>query len=166
MSANGRKIITTSLPAEELAELDRVSRGQHMRRCGRRSAGMSAHSGTCRRPKRRHRMKSRRSAPARRNCRVGRPEASKTCSVTWDCRLGSQAERTLRRMRGRDRDRINRELNEMKTSPFGGDTVPPRGEHQGAFRRRVGSWRIIFSVRPDFRVVLIHDILRRTSTTY
>jgi mRNA-degrading endonuclease RelE of RelBE toxin-antitoxin system len=66
----------------------------------------------------------------------------------------------------RDRDRINRVLNEMKERPLSGDIVPLRGEHQGAFRRRIGSWRIIFTVRPEAQIVLLHDILRRTSTTY
>ena len=69
-------------------------------------------------------------------------------------------------MPGRDRDRVNRVLNEMKDRPLSGDIVPLRGEYQGAFRRRVGSWRIIFAVRPDAQVVVVHDIMRRTSTTY
>jgi len=66
----------------------------------------------------------------------------------------------------RDRDRVNRALNEMKERLLGGDIVPLRGEHQGAFRRRVGSWRVIFTVKPEGQIVLIHDIARRTTTTY
>jgi mRNA-degrading endonuclease RelE of RelBE toxin-antitoxin system len=54
----------------------------------------------------------------------------------------------------------------MKGRPLSGDIVPLRGEHQGAFRRRVGSWRIIFTVRPDAQIIIVHDIMRRTSTTY
>ena len=65
-----------------------------------------------------------------------------------------------------DRDRVNKVLNAMKGRPLSGDIVPLRGEHQGAFRRRVGSWRIIFTVKPDLQIVIIHDIMRRTSTTY
>jgi len=86
--------------------------------------------------------------------------------VSWDCRLSSRAERALQRMPVRDRGRVNRVLNEMKGRPLSGDIVPLRGEHQGAFRRRVGSWRIIFTVRPDAQIVIVHDIMRRTSTTY
>jgi mRNA-degrading endonuclease RelE of RelBE toxin-antitoxin system len=66
----------------------------------------------------------------------------------------------------RDRDRVNKAINEMKERPLTGDIVPLRGEYQGAFRRRVGSWRIVFTVRPEGQIVLIHDIARRTSTTY
>jgi mRNA-degrading endonuclease RelE of RelBE toxin-antitoxin system len=54
----------------------------------------------------------------------------------------------------------------MQENPLGGDTIPLRGEYQGVFRRRVGSWRIIFTLRPDVQTAIIHDIRRRTSTTY
>lgn len=66
----------------------------------------------------------------------------------------------------RDCERVNRALNEMKKDPFQGDTAPLRGEYQGAYRRRVGAWRILFTVKPDIDTVIIHDIRRRTSTTY
>jgi mRNA-degrading endonuclease RelE of RelBE toxin-antitoxin system len=86
--------------------------------------------------------------------------------MSWDCRLSSRAERALGRIPVRDRERVNRALNEMKGDPFQGDTAPLRGEYQGAYRRRVGSWRILFTVKPDIEVVIIHDIRRRTSSTY
>ena len=86
--------------------------------------------------------------------------------MSWDYRLSSRAERAFGRMPARDRERVNRALNEMKTDPYRGDTAPLRGEYQGAFRRRVGSWRILFTVKPDIETVIIHDIRRRTSSTY
>ncbi len=55
--------------------------------------------------------------------------------MPWDYRLSSRAERALRRMSVRDRERVNRALNEMKGDPFGGDTAPYTGntrEHTGA----------------------------------
>jgi mRNA-degrading endonuclease RelE of RelBE toxin-antitoxin system len=69
-------------------------------------------------------------------------------------------------MPARDRERINEVLNQMKGQPLSGDLAPLRAEYQGAFRRRIGSWRIVFTVRPDGRTVIVHDIMRRTSTTY
>ena len=86
--------------------------------------------------------------------------------MTWDFRLASSAQRALRSMPAKDRARINRVLNEMKTDPLSGDIVSLKGEYHGLFRRRVGSWRIIFMLKPEERVVLVADILRRTSTTY
>ena len=66
----------------------------------------------------------------------------------------------------RDRERINRALNDMKSDPLSGDITALRGDYQGLYRRRVGPWRIIFALKPDRRIVLIGDIVRRTSTTY
>jgi mRNA-degrading endonuclease RelE of RelBE toxin-antitoxin system len=54
----------------------------------------------------------------------------------------------------------------MKREPHSGDTKPLRGRHRGAFRRRVGSWRIIFAIKAEICTVLIADIRRRTSSTY
>jgi mRNA-degrading endonuclease RelE of RelBE toxin-antitoxin system len=54
----------------------------------------------------------------------------------------------------------------MKADPLSGDVALLRGEYRGLYRRRVGPWRIIFGLRPDRRVVIVADIVRRTSTTY
>jgi mRNA-degrading endonuclease RelE of RelBE toxin-antitoxin system len=69
-------------------------------------------------------------------------------------------------MPARDRRRINAALNKMREDPYFGGIVALRGEYRGLFRRRIGSWRIIFELDAERRRVLIHDILRRTSTTY
>ena len=69
-------------------------------------------------------------------------------------------------MPARDRERISRTLDDLKTDPQSGDITALRGEYRGLYRRRVGSWRIIFGLKPESRVVLIGDIVRRTSTTY
>ena len=69
-------------------------------------------------------------------------------------------------MGARDRERINRALNEMKEEPLSGDVTPLRGWYQGAFRRRVGAWRILFTLDLERNIIEVHDIRRRTSTTY
>jgi mRNA-degrading endonuclease RelE of RelBE toxin-antitoxin system len=69
-------------------------------------------------------------------------------------------------MPARDRERINRALNDIKTNLLSGDITALRGAYQGLYRRRVGSWRIILGLKPENRVVLIGDIVRRTTTTY
>jgi mRNA-degrading endonuclease RelE of RelBE toxin-antitoxin system len=66
----------------------------------------------------------------------------------------------------RDREQINRALNQMKREPLGGDVAPLRGGYQGSLRRRVGPWRIIFSLDLGHQVIDIYDIRRRSSTTY
>ena len=65
-----------------------------------------------------------------------------------------------------DRERINAVLIAMRTDPLAGDVIPLRGQYAGSFRRRVGSWRIIFALNPSIQLIEIQAILRRTSTTY
>ena len=86
--------------------------------------------------------------------------------MSWNVELTSGATRALRRIPSRDRQRIDAALLLMKDEPLSGDVVPLKGEYQGTFRRRVGSWRLIFSAKPDIQVVVVHDIRRRTSSTY
>jgi mRNA-degrading endonuclease RelE of RelBE toxin-antitoxin system len=86
--------------------------------------------------------------------------------MNWDLELARAAQRALREIPARDRERINRALNDLKTDPFSGDVSILRGAHQGLCSRRVGSWRIIFELKSETRIVLIGDIVRRTSTTY
>lgn len=92
--------------------------------------------------------------------------ASRIFNVNWDFRLSNDAARSLRRMGMRDRERINRALNDMKQGPLVSDVVPLRGGYEGSYRRRVGPWRIIFSLDLEHRVIDVYDIRRRSSTTY
>ena len=66
----------------------------------------------------------------------------------------------------RDRERINTALNHMRAEPLAGDVVPLKGEYTGSFRRRVGAWRILFSLDLQQRTIAVQDIRRRTSSTY
>jgi mRNA-degrading endonuclease RelE of RelBE toxin-antitoxin system len=86
--------------------------------------------------------------------------------MDWDVRLSNRAKRALEQAPARDRGRIEAALIDMKQDPRAGDTRPLQGRHQGAFRRRVGSWRIIFALKTEERIVLVADIARRTSSTY
>lgn len=65
-----------------------------------------------------------------------------------------------------DQQRINAVLIAMRADPLAGDVIPLRGQYAGSFRRRVGSWRIIFALNPSIQLIEIQAILRRTSTTY
>jgi len=89
-----------------------------------------------------------------------------TSFMEWDVRLSSRAERALVRIPARDRERVEAALLQMKREPRSGDTRPLKGTYQGAFRRRIGSWRIIFAIKSEIRTVLVADITRRTSSTY
>jgi mRNA-degrading endonuclease RelE of RelBE toxin-antitoxin system len=54
----------------------------------------------------------------------------------------------------------------MEQGPLSGDVTPLKGPYQGSYRRRVGEFRIIFTLNPGSATVAVADIARRTSTTY
>ena len=85
--------------------------------------------------------------------------------MNWDLELARAAQRALRSLSTRDRGRLNRALNDMRDDPLSGDVVLLRGEYHVLYRRRVGPWRIIFGLSPNRHVVIVADIVRRTSTT-
>ena len=64
-----------------------------------------------------------------------------------------------------DQRRVLAALDAMEHDPFGGDLVRLKA-HPVAWRRRVGDWRILFDVDLEKRRVLVHDVVRRRSTTY
>jgi mRNA-degrading endonuclease RelE of RelBE toxin-antitoxin system len=53
----------------------------------------------------------------------------------------------------------------MRENPFAGDIVRLKGQ-PAAWRRRVGSYRILFDVHPEESLLLVTAIVRRSSTTY
>jgi mRNA-degrading endonuclease RelE of RelBE toxin-antitoxin system len=86
--------------------------------------------------------------------------------MEWEVRLSSQAKKVFDRLAPRERRRIETTLLNMERDPRGGDTRQLGGKLEGAFRRRVGSWRILFILKEDVRMVIVADIVRRASNTY
>jgi mRNA-degrading endonuclease RelE of RelBE toxin-antitoxin system len=86
--------------------------------------------------------------------------------MTWNLVLAAAASKALKRAPPKDQKRLLAVIQAMQQDPFGGDLVRLQGTQPAAWRRRVGSWRILFDVYPDRQLVAVADILRRTSTTY
>ena len=86
--------------------------------------------------------------------------------MTWTLVLAAAASKAITRAPATDQKRLLAALEAMQQDPFGGDLVRLQGSQPAAWRRRVGSWRILFDVYPDRQLVAVADILRRTSTTY
>ena len=59
-------------------------------------------------------------------------------------------------------------FDEFHERHLSGDITMLRGSYEGSYRRRVGDWRVIFTLRTNKepRTVDINDIRRRTTTTY
>ena len=84
--------------------------------------------------------------------------------MPWLVGVAARAQKSLDRLPVADRQRIEAALEAMRVDPLSGDVVKLKG--MDAFRRRAGSYRIIFDIDFKTRAVRIFDVLRRTSTTY
>ena len=85
--------------------------------------------------------------------------------MNWTAIVAEAAQKQLARFPAKDQSRIAAALLAIANNPFSGDIVKLEGE-QNRWRRRVGRYRIFFSVDKAARMVAISAILRRTSTTY
>lgn len=62
---------------------------------------------------------------------------------------------------------IERAIDQLGEDPFAGDVLPIKsGSFQHALRKRVGRYRIIFSVNHSSKLVEIAAILPRSEQTY
>ncbi len=85
--------------------------------------------------------------------------------MNWEVLLAGPARKSLKRIPTPDQRRILATLDTMQEDPFHGDVVRLTAQPT-AWRRRVGDWRIFFDVDPERRLVIVHDVVRRTSTIY
>lgn len=84
--------------------------------------------------------------------------------MTWGLVIANRAKRQLRRLSGGDRERIDAIFYQMRKNPFQGDTKRLRGLY--ALRRRVGDWRILYTLRERERIIVVTAVERRGSNTY
>lgn len=85
--------------------------------------------------------------------------------MSWTLRVARRAEKSLGKSPAKDRARLVAALAEMQDNPFAGDVVRLQGE-ENTWRRRVGSYRILYEIDVKALTVNVLDVLRRTSTTY
>lgn len=87
--------------------------------------------------------------------------------MNWAVELSASAIKELAKL-PRDRQAsIERAIDDMETDPMAGDVKPLKGrEWKGRFRRRVGSYRIIFAIDRKTMTVSISAILVRSEKTY
>jgi mRNA-degrading endonuclease RelE of RelBE toxin-antitoxin system len=87
--------------------------------------------------------------------------------MSWACSLSRQAAKQLRSL---PRDRVGQvacAIDEIGEDPTLGDVRPIKsGRFKGALRKRVGVYRIVYSIDPPARKVDIAAILVRSETTY
>ena len=87
--------------------------------------------------------------------------------MPWAIELSAEAEKQLRKLPRDRRERIVCAIDEMEQDPFKGDVKPLQGPAwSGRFRKRVGDYRIIFTVNSAEAKVRISAILIRSEKTY
>jgi mRNA-degrading endonuclease RelE of RelBE toxin-antitoxin system len=87
--------------------------------------------------------------------------------VSWTCNLASEAAKQLRRLPHDRRRQLARAIEELTEDPMQGDVRPIKsGKFKGTLRKRVGRYRIIFSVDASAHRIDIAAILPRTDNTY
>jgi mRNA-degrading endonuclease RelE of RelBE toxin-antitoxin system len=83
------------------------------------------------------------------------------------CSLSRAAAKALRSLPKDRQAQIARAIGEMEEDPTQGDVRPIKsGKLKGALRKRVGPYRIIYSIDPATRRVDIAAILIRDAATY
>jgi len=87
--------------------------------------------------------------------------------MSWACNLSRQAAKQVRSL-PRDRlEQVARAIDEIEEDPTLGDVRPIKsGRFKGALRKRVGPYRIVYSVDPDARKIAIAAVLLRGEGTY
>ncbi|MGC9224933.1 MAG: type II toxin-antitoxin system RelE family toxin [Terracidiphilus sp.] len=87
--------------------------------------------------------------------------------MNWAVELSAAAIKELRQL-PRDRQaRIERAIDEMEIDPLAGDVKPLKGhEWKGRYRKRVGPYRIIFTIDRITITVRISAVLIRSEKTY
>jgi mRNA-degrading endonuclease RelE of RelBE toxin-antitoxin system len=87
--------------------------------------------------------------------------------MNWDIELSASAIKELKKLPRDRQTQIARVLVEMEADPLAGDVLPLKGsEWKDRFRRRVGSYRIIFTLNHKAMIVAISAILLRSEKTY
>jgi mRNA-degrading endonuclease RelE of RelBE toxin-antitoxin system len=85
--------------------------------------------------------------------------------MKWGLAITSSAKRQLRGVPAPELDQINSAFSEMCEDPFRGDVKFLRGL-DGALRRRVGDWRVLYELNQEHKVIVITAVRRRASNTY
>ena len=87
--------------------------------------------------------------------------------MNWACSLSRQAAKQLRSLPRDTLGQVARAIDEIGEDPTLGDVRPIKsGRLKGALRKRIGPYRIVYSIDPDAREVDIAAIVTRGDTTY
>jgi mRNA interferase RelE/StbE len=85
--------------------------------------------------------------------------------MAWNLHITGPAQKEFLKLPPKDQARVKNALIAMEEDPFSGDIKRLKGQIS-AWRRRVGNYRIVYDLYLEDKKIIVHGILRRTSTTY
>lgn len=83
----------------------------------------------------------------------------------WTLVVEPKVAKEARRFPKRDREVVKEAIRVLPVNPHAGDIQKMKGEAD-SWRRRIGSYRIYYSIQARERIILVYHVERRTSTTY
>lgn len=87
--------------------------------------------------------------------------------MSWAYRISRQAVKQLRKLPRDHREQLSHALQELRDDPLRGDVRPIKsGKFQGALRKRVGRYRIVFALDHERRLIDIAAVITRSEKTY
>jgi mRNA interferase RelE/StbE len=87
--------------------------------------------------------------------------------MSWVCEFSENAAEDLKGLPKAIQKRVARLLTRMADDPFHGDVRALQGEEwKGVFRRRMGDYRLLFTVDHTKKLVVVQQITLRSGRTY
>lgn len=85
--------------------------------------------------------------------------------MDWNVKIAKRVLKEIEKFPNKDAKRLLFILEEISRNPYQGDIEKIKGE-ENVWRRRAGSYRILYETFPSRKFIWIFDIKRRTTTTY
>ena len=88
-----------------------------------------------------------------------------TSQESWDLRIDPGVLKSVKKLPRRDSEVIAGVVRLLPADPFFGDVQKMKGE-DNVWRRRVGAYRLFYTLDISAKRILVFHLERRTSTTY
>lgn len=85
--------------------------------------------------------------------------------MNWEVRVPKGVRKQIKRLPMKDRGRVLDVFRALRTDPWSGD-IEKIGGRDDLWRRRVGNYRIFYSINISERLMEVKGVERRTSSTY
>lgn len=85
--------------------------------------------------------------------------------MSWRVLISSSADKQLRKIPQNYNSKIKKILEDFKVNPYVGDIIRLAGQ-KNIWRRRIGTYRIVYEINQKANLVFVFDITQRTSSIY